>query len=339
MTKVLVTGASGFIGWHLAGALLARGDEVTCLVRKTSRVDRLRPLGVRLVYGDVTGRDSLPAAVAGNQIVYHLAGCTKATRIERFLQINEQGVRNVAQTCAEQPSPPVLVTVSSLAAAGPAPGGRLRTEADPPVQVSHYGRSKRAGERAAEQFAGRVPTTIVRPTIVLGEGDRAGLEMFKVVARFGVHAMPGLGRTRYSIIYVGDLVKLLILAAERGTRLEPNGAGDCSPSKGYYFAAGDEHPSYAQFGRMIATAVGRRRVLLLPTPPRSVWVAAAVNEMVARIRRRALPLNFDKAREIRAGSWLCSPQAAIDELGFSVELPLAKRLHQTADWYRKEGWL
>ena len=62
-SKVLVTGASGFIGWHLANALVARGDDVACLVRKTSNVDRLRPLGVRLVYGDVTDPASLAPAV------------------------------------------------------------------------------------------------------------------------------------------------------------------------------------------------------------------------------------------------------------------------------------
>lgn len=339
MAKVLVTGANGFIGSHLAEMLVARGDEVSCLVRKTSSVDRLRPLHARLVYGDVTDRDTLPAAVAGNEIVYHVAGCTRALKVGQLYQVNEQGVRNVARTCAEQPTPPVLVTVSSLAAAGPAPDGQLRTEADPPAPVSQYGRSKRAGEQAAEEFAHRVPTTVVRPPIVLGEADRVGLEMFRMICRFGVHLVTKLGRDRFSVIHVADLATALILAAERGTRLKADGTAAGSSSQGYYFAACDEHPTYADLGRMVAAALGRRRVLVVPSPPRMVWPVAAINEVMGRIRRRPLYLNFDKAREIRAGSWLCSPQAAKDDLRFSVAAPLAERLRQTARWYREEGWL
>ena len=144
MAEVLVSGGSGFIGWHVAQALLARGDRVTCLVRKRSQVGRLQALGVRLVYGDILEPESLRHAVAGSQIVYHVAGCIAALHAAEYYRINAEGVHNVAQACAAQPSPPVLVWVSSLAAAGPAIDGRPRTEDDPPVQLSHYGRSKRA---------------------------------------------------------------------------------------------------------------------------------------------------------------------------------------------------
>jgi nucleoside-diphosphate-sugar epimerase len=317
---------------------VAQGDEVTCLVRKTSQVDRLRSLDTRLGYGDVTDPGSLPALVAGCQAVYHLAGCNKAFRVGQFYKVNEQGGRNVVRACAGQSTPPVVVWVSSLAAAGPALNGQLRTEADLPVQVSHYGRSKRAGEQAAEEFADRVPTTVVRPPMVFGESDWQILAMFKPVARFGVHVVPGLGRDRFSLIHVADLVSLLILAAERGTRLKPAGKDDSS-SQGYYFAACPEHPTYAQLGRMIGTALGRRRVLVLPAPHRATWVVAVVAEAISRVYRRPFSFNLDKAREARAGSWLCSPQRAVDELGFSVAAPLADRLRQTAQWYRENGWL
>ena len=224
MAKVLVTGASGFIGTHLVSALAERGDEVTCLVRRTSRVEPLREAGARFVYGDVTDRASIVPAVQGQQIVYHVAGCTAALAARKFYYVNQRGVANIAQACAGQTTPPILITVSSLAAAGPSHDGAPMTERHPSRPVSHYGHSKRAGERAAEHFADRVPITIVRPPIVVGERDRLALPLFRSVARFGVHLVPGLDQRRFSLIHADDLVQLLILAAERGKRLPPRGS-------------------------------------------------------------------------------------------------------------------
>ncbi len=336
MSRVLVTGASGFIGWHLTSLLVERGHEVTCLVRKTSVTDRLLALGVRLLQGDVTDCDSLPPAIAQSEVVYHLAGRTMASGAGQFHRVNEQGVANVVRACAQRTTPPVTVIVSSLAAAGPAIDGRLRTETDRPTPVSQYGRSKRAGELAAENWADRVPMTVVRPPIVFGETDRATFEMFRMISRFRLHVVPGWGRSRFSLIHAADLAQLLVLAAERGDRIPSGENGD---STGYYFAACEEHPPYARLGRMMAEALGRRRMLIMPTIPSTIWSIAAVNQFLSTVYAQASALRLDKAREVRAGSWLCSPGRAVDQLGFSVAAPLADRLRQTAQWYRHEGWL
>ena len=124
MTKALVTGTTGFIGSHLVQSLLARREEVTCLVRTASAAAALEAARAGTVVGDVTDGASLPAAIAGQDVVYHLAGCLRAFHPRQLFQVNEQGLRNVAQTCARQPTPPVLVAVSSLAAAGPVLVGR-----------------------------------------------------------------------------------------------------------------------------------------------------------------------------------------------------------------------
>jgi len=339
MANVLVTGATGFIGSNLVRALVARGDNVTCLVRKTSKVDRLRPLDVALVYGDVTDRENLSDAVSGNDVVYHVAGCITAVRKEQFYRINHEGTANIASACAEQAHPPVLVITSSLAAAGPEVDNRPRTETDPPAPVSHYGWSKRAGELAAQQQADRVPITIVRPAIVFGRADRMCLEIFKPIARFGVHMVPQVFSARFSLVNVVDLVELMILAARRGTRLAPPNTPEASRFSGYYFAACDEHPTYAELGRMIGRALGRRWVLTLPITTVGTWIAAAVSELTGRIRRKEMCVNLDKAKEITAGSWTCSSRAAAEEMGFAVGAPLIERLRQTVEWYRKEGWL
>jgi nucleoside-diphosphate-sugar epimerase len=339
MGKVLVTGASGFIGTHLVSALAKRGDEITCLVRRSSRIDSLQHAGVRFVYGDVTDRASVLPAVKGQQTVYHVAGLTQALVARDFYRVNQRGVANVARACAAQTTPPVLVSVSSLAAAGPANHGVPKTEADRAEPVSHYGHSKLAGERAAERFADRVPITIVRPPIVLGEADRVGLSLFRSIARFGVHMVPGLDRRGFSLIHADDLVELLLLAAERGKRLPPHPRPESCGRQGYYFAACEEDPTYAELGRTVAEAMGRRFVLVIPTAAPLVWTVAAAGEAISRVRRNPLFMNLDKAREITAGNWLCSARAAAAELDFAVTVPLFERLRQTAQWYREKKWL
>lgn len=341
MTKVLVTGASGFVGHHLSQALVAHGDDVTCLVRKSSNVERLKPLGVTLAYGDVTDPSSLAPAVSGKALVYHLAGRIKALRREQYYEVNEAGCRNVAQACAAQPSPPVLVSVSSLAAAGATPNGQLRTEIDAPQPVSDYGRSKRAGELAIEPFADRVPITIVRPPIVLGEGDLPSLTLFKTIKRLGVHFVVGWKPHRFSVIHAADLACALILAAKRGERLAPASSGDDAAvhAQGYYFAAGNEHPTYGELGKMVGEAMGRRFTLVVPLGPAVAWGAASFSEVLAQVVRVPFIFRLDKLREARAGAWTCSSQKAFDQLGFRVETPLLDRLRQTYDWYCREKWL
>jgi nucleoside-diphosphate-sugar epimerase len=338
MAKVLVTGASGFIGTHLVAALAARGDEITCFVRKTSKLDRLPARGVRVVYGDVTDAGSLPAAVAGQQVVYHLAGRTRAQNRRNFFEVNCRGVAHVVRACAAAENPPTLIHVSSQAAAGPAVEGRPRVESDPPTPVSQYGRTKRRGEQVAERRAHRVPITIIRPPIVLGEGDRLSLSLFRSVVRFHVHVTPGMGCQRFSLIHADDLVQLLILAAERGRRLPPRDGQSHPASQGYYFAACEQDPTYAELGRLVAASVGCP-VVVLPTAMPMVQMIAAVGEVMASVRHQPPVINLDKAREIAAGSWLCSAEAARRELGFTVGAPLVERLRQTTEWYRREGWL
>ncbi len=339
MARVLVTGANGFVGSHLVEALLARGDEVTCLVRPNANLDRLRSLDVTLAHGDVTDRQTLSEPVANREVVYHVAGRIAALRSEHFYRVNREGTRNVAQACAEQTNPPVLLLVSSLAASGAAMDERPRTEADPPVPVSHYGHSKLAGEAAVRKLADRVPVTIVRPPMVLGPSDVLGYKMFKAISLSGVHAVPSFSTRRFSVIDVRDLAELLILAAAQGERIAPDNPNNLSNPRGVYFCCCDENPTYAALGRMIGEALGRRWVVTMPTAMPVVWTLTACAEALARVRQKPRYMNFDKYREIAAGSWLCSPQAAKHQLGFTPAAPLAERLRQTADWYRDAGWL
>lgn len=341
MPRVLVTGASGFIGTKLTERLVARGDEVVCLVRPSSKLDALEPLGVRFAVGDVRDADAVRRAVAGSDVVYHLAGLTTAFRASEMMQVNAEAFRNVAQACSSAANPPTLISVSSLAAAGPSLGERPRTESDPAAPVSHYGRAKRQAELIAEQFAGQVPITIIRPPIVFGEGDLALRHIFRSIFRFGVHVALSVGRSRYSFIHVRDLVDAMVLCAERGSRLDPpDQHASSSTPRGYYFVADDEQPTFAELGSLISRSLGRQSVRIWRSSgPVFLWGGAALAEAASRLRGRPYILNFDKAREASAGNWICSPQTIRRDLGFAPQAPFFDRLRQTADWYRQQNWL
>jgi len=332
--SVLVTGASGFIGVHLVRLLVARGRLVSCLVRPTSPVKELLAAGAELVTGDVNDRAGVSRAIAlsNARVVFHLAGLVRAISPGDFMRVNAEGVEAVAAACTGQAERPVLLLVSSLAAAGPS-GEAPKMESDPPLPVSDYGRSKFAGEQAAARYAGALPITIVRPCAVFGAGDRGMYEIFNAIARSGIHVVHGHGDRRISLIAVADLVECIVLAAEKGERVVQDGSG-----RGIYFAgAGDL--SHVELGIAIAHALRNRVPRIVRVPGGLMRVAGFCGDVVSRIRRRPGWVSSDKISELLAGSWTCSSAKARRQLGWSPAAPLADRLRETAQWYLDARWL
>jgi nucleoside-diphosphate-sugar epimerase len=360
MPRVLVTGATGFIGVHLVRRLYEAGADVVCLVRRTSHRAAVEPFDVDFIEGDVGDANALARAVDGCEAVYHVAGLTSALTKAELQRVNAEGPRNIAEACAKQTSPPVLVHVSSIAASGPSALDRPHVNAVSCAPISHYGRSKLFGERAMRQFADRVPITIVRPPIVFGQGDHSSLPLFASVQRFGIHMSPLWRSPPFSFIHADDLASALMAAVRSGTRLRAteqavvlvaagaNGdelnARDLKQTPetardGVYFAAADEIVTYAEFGRRIGRALGLQRTAVIPNAAPSVWLAALGSEVVARLRRRPMIFNLDKAREALAGAWTCSSESLTRDTDWRPAKSLDERLAETAQWYQEQGWL
>lgn len=323
--RVLVTGATGFIGSHLAEALVARGDDVACLIRPGRPRRFIAELPVRWAVGSWEDPAFLREALRDREVVFHVAGLTKAARREDFTRVNHLGTRAVVQACRTVSSIRRLVYVSSLAAAGPSRDGRPVREEDPPRPITDYGRSKLRGEEEVRAEAEKVPATILRPPAVYGPRDGDLLAAFRAVQR-GVVPVPVRG-ARIDLCHVADVVAALLLAAD--------GPGAANQT---YFVAGDRPVSWEEAGEAIAAALGVRAARV-PIPAIAALAVAVGAEAWARLRGRAALLTRDKVREMRERCWLCDTSKIRRALGFRPGVEVREGLRRTAEWYRQAGWL
>jgi nucleoside-diphosphate-sugar epimerase len=318
--------------------LRRHGRDVRCLVRSTSRLDQIESLGVEITRGSLDDAASLNSAVADVDVVFHLAGRTAALRASEYVLDNVEGTRRLAEVCAAQPNPPVLVMASSLAAGGPGTLKSPRRESDVDRPVSAYGRSKLAAEQAAVAASHNLPVSIVRPPMVFGQADRASLQIFRSMKFLPVHPSPGLRRFPVSLVHVADLCDAILRIAAQGERVPANGAAVMDASQGRYYVAADRNITYGELGQLASQAAGWA-VATLPLPRPIFWLAGSLGEIMGRLRKRPALINFDKVREACAPGWVCSDEKIRMQLGYAPGATLEERFAETVAWYRQYGWL
>ena len=344
MSVCTVTGATGFIGSLLVKTLLENGDSVRCLVRASSNTERLNGLDVELRQTDFSDIDSLKSGILGSDIVYHCAGCITTLHNEEMYQTNCENTKRLAQACMNSDSAPRFIFVSSLAAAGPMTGENapLREEWMTENPVSVYGKSKLAAEMELRKISPGLPISVIRPPMVLGPGDKSSLKMFQAIQNSGFHCCPGWERKHYTVVFSEDVVKTLILAAEKGTRLTDcteSGNPENSYQSGIYFVARDENPEYGELGELIGKKMGRKWTIAWHFARPVFWTLSYIIDSVNRLRNRPSIINLDKAAEAIAGNWICSNEKAKRELGFVADGDLSSHLDEVIADYRARGWL
>ena len=337
ISHAFVTGATGFIGTRLTKKLIESGTKVTCLVRQQSNIQTLKNLGCEFVYGDLRNETLTLPGLERCDTLFHVAAMKNAANPKDMLAINPCATRNLFEAVLQSSATPRVVHVSSLAACGPSTKHRPTAETDRAAPVSYYGRSKLESEQIATTYADRLPISIVRPPIVMGQGDSNGLKMFKLIEQFNYHLIPGLKDRQYSAIHVDDLVNALICVAKQGKPISSAGESDPSAT-GIYFAS-TEQLSYADLGRNIGLAMGRSRTRCLYIARPILWSIGAVNSLLAWATKRPYLLNLDKYQEVVAGDWTCSSEKLFTETDFDSSVPFADRLKQTIQWYQENGWL
>jgi len=321
--RALVTGATGFIGSHLAEALHRRGDELTALARSPGKAAALAPLGARVVAGDLHDRAALECAVEGQDVIYHVAGVVAARSEADFMAANRDGTRNVIEA-AERIGVGRLVLVSSMAAAGPTIKGRPLKGDERPRPVTAYGRSKLAAEEIVT--SSRVAWSIVRPPMVYGPRDREVLKVFRL-ARLGLAPVLGDGTQELSAVHGADLADALIAV----------GTSAAAAGRAYYAC----HPEIFT-GAELALAVGRamgKALAVIRVPALIGRGVLMVTEGAARLAGRTTILTADKANEFFQPAWTGDPEPLARDTGWRAARDLHTGLEETYQWYRRAGWL
>ena len=325
--KVLLTGASGFVGSHILDSLRARNCETVLLLRNASNTTFLGPhlseTEIRL--GSVTDPKSLAKATEGISHVIHCAGCTKALRVSEFYEINRAGTRNVVEALNQRaPGVRRLVHISSLAVSGPGTPEKPAKEDAPPRPVSDYGKSKLAAELEVRERS-RTPYTVIRPPAVYGPRDTGFLSLFKAVKH---HVLPRPNQNQaLSLVYAKDLAEAVVECLTH-----PGAVGKT------YFAAGDEVVSGASMASEIAAQM-KKWTIPFPLPSLLLWVVCLVQQALSQLTRRASLLNLQKYAELRAPGWVCDASKLHREIGIACPTGLKQGITQTLDWYRREHWL
>ncbi|HEY1334865.1 MAG TPA: NAD-dependent epimerase/dehydratase family protein [Myxococcaceae bacterium] len=322
--EALITGASGFLGSALCRRLVGDGHRVRALVRPESDASSLDGAGVQRMVGDVTDPGSLGRALAGVEVVFHLAGLRRAPERSAFFRVNAEGTRTVCDTMLRVGARR-MVLAGSLAAVGPSTPDRPHVETDPFTPEEWYGESKAEAERIALGTAG-LEVSVVRPPRILGPGDRENLVFFRLVKR-GVRLEVGGGPRPLSVVDVDDVVELLLLLATR-----PEAVGEA------FFAPGPDQTTLEEIQTLGAEVLGARtRVLRLS--PRRLRALAAMADAFSQLTGKHLPLNRKLARQLLAPAWTCSGEKARARLGWVPRIDARTSIARSAAWYQARGWL
>lgn len=320
---MLVTGANGFIGSHLAEELLARNYQVRGLVRKTSNLEWLKDLPVELVYGEVTDKQSLYQAVKDVDYIFHAAGSTKARNKEEHENINYQGTKNLLEVCsATNPSLKRFIFFSSLAATGPSTNSYPKNEADECLPVSFYGESKLKAEKLVVDFSNKLPTVTLRLPWVYGPRDREGLAYFKFLKK-GIRPVFS-DKYLLSTVFIKDSTNASILCLEKDVK-----AGEI------YFVADGNCYSLDEFAETAEKIMGVRTLRF--RVPKLILSFYAF--LLAKFSRNQSIVNPDKIKELTQSCWTCNINKIRTELGFNPKFDLVEGLKLTIGWYKERSWL
>jgi nucleoside-diphosphate-sugar epimerase len=325
--RVLITGATGFLGEHLARRLLADGAYVRVLARSPDKASPLVEQGAELAYGDITDGAALGRALEGVMVVYHLAGKLFFPGVPEaeYWHVHVHGTHTLLEACRRCPTLQRFVHCSTTGVLG-VTGNQPADENTAFQPTNAYERSKLQAELLVRDAAREaVPAVIVRPGLVYGPGDLHLLGLFQAIQR---KLFRPIGRSAVWLhpIYIADMTEAFARCGQSALT-----AGEC------LHVAGSEPATLTTLAATIARALG-------VAPPRGTiplrvaHAAAAVSDLLPQTLRRKAPLTRSRL-DFLTHSRVYQVTKARDLLGFVAATPLPEGVAHTVTWYRQEGYL
>ena len=330
--KILITGASGFIGSYIVEEALKRGFETWAAVRKSSSRAFLKDERIHFIELNLSSKQQLADQLRGQAFDYvvHAAGVTKCLNKADFRRINTEGTKNLVEALLEVKMPlKRLVFVSSLSVFGAIkekmPYDEIR-EGDTPQPNTEYGRSKLAAEQYLESLGNRVPYIILRPTGVYGPREKDYFMMAKSIKQHIDFAV-GFQRQDITFVYVTDVVQAVFLALEKG-----------ETGRKYFLSDGEVYQS-TTFSDLIHEQLGRPWWLRITAPTWVLRIVTFFGEYAGRMTGKVTALNNDKYNILKQRNWRCDIEPARKELGFEPQVKLEEGVKTTIKWYQDNKWL
>lgn len=330
--KILITGASGFIGSFIVEEALNQGFETWAAIRKSSSKEYLQDERIHFIELNLSSKAQLIEQLRPHQFDYvvHAAGVTKCLNKADFRRINTEGTKNLVDALLDLQMPlKRFVFLSSLSVFGAIkeqlPYDEIR-EDDTPKPNTEYGRSKLEAERYIDSIGSRLPYIILRPTGVYGPREKDYFMMAKSIKQHIDFAV-GYQRQDITFVYVTDVVQAVFLALEKG-----------ETGRKYFLSDGQVYQS-TTFSDLIHEELGRPWWLRITAP---VWVLRVVTffgEYIGHMTGKVTALNNDKYNILRQRNWRCDIEPTRHELGFEPKVQLKEGVKTTIQWYKDHKWL
>jgi nucleoside-diphosphate-sugar epimerase len=331
--KILVTGASGFIGSFIVEEALRRGWDTWAAVRGSSSKQFLQDERINFIELNLSSEQQLTEQLRGHDFDYvvHAAGVTKCLDKRDFFRINTEGTKNLVRALLALKMPlKRFVYLSSLSVFGAIreqqPYEEIR-ETDTPQPNTAYGQSKLEAEQWLDSTeAATLPYVILRPTGVYGPRERDYFLMAKSIKQHSDFAV-GYRRQDITFVYVADVVQAVFLACDHG-----------QTGRKYFLSDGKVYQS-ATFSNLIRQELGNPWWLRITAP---IWVLRVVTffgDKIGHLTGKISALNNDKYHILRQRNWRCDIKPAVDELGYKPEYPLERGVPITIKWYKDNKWL
>lgn len=328
--KVLITGASGFVGGFLVEEALNRDLDVYAAIRRTSNKQYLTDSRINFIYLDFDDVGSLVNEFAKHNFDYfiHNAGITKTPKKEEYFRVNAEYLNNIIKALDLSKIPIKKLTfVSSLAAYGPAEytESGIVTNDSTPHPVTNYGRSKLKGEEylIAQQ---NIPYVIIRPTAVYGPREKDLFTVYQLLNK-GLDLSVGLEDQQLTFIYVKDLVRVIL---DSTFAHKKNVA---------YFATDLKVHTSSSYNKAIQKALGNRMALKIKLPITVVKILGYASEKIGGLFGNYPALNVEKVNELEANSWICDSTPLVKDLDYVPQYNLERGLEESIKWYKENNWL